>query len=358
MRSSAMSKASRGSGANGRSRREIGLHARRDLPFAPDPREAFDMALLRMRSFAPQPPGESAGADSAADVPAPLPAPAPPAASTAAPPAASGAVGPASATGTAIAPLPSVPGGTTAAPERAGAIASASGDARAAALASVRGDSRAESRPRSGEVTAPSGEPSVAAPSVAAPGVTPDATPSAAPSAAPSTTSGASPGATSGGAAAADLSAEGWPRVIAAMGLSGMPRQLAAHCAFGAYEGDTLVLELEAGSEHMNSPRFAERLRAALVAHTGVELALDIRLVEGTAAAPLETPARLDAARQASALDEARRALDEDPLVQALVAGVDGSLDPSSVRPLDPSLDAARDPPVGRGVDAHTGENA
>ncbi len=32
---------------------QIGQHARRDMPFAPDPREAFDMALLRMLAFAP-----------------------------------------------------------------------------------------------------------------------------------------------------------------------------------------------------------------------------------------------------------------------------------------------------------------
>ncbi len=33
---------------------QIGTHARRDMPFAPDPREAFDMALLRMNTFRPQ----------------------------------------------------------------------------------------------------------------------------------------------------------------------------------------------------------------------------------------------------------------------------------------------------------------
>ena len=33
---------------------QIGLHARRDMPYAPDTREAFDMALLRMQAFRPQ----------------------------------------------------------------------------------------------------------------------------------------------------------------------------------------------------------------------------------------------------------------------------------------------------------------
>jgi len=47
---------------------QIGTHARRDMPFAPDPREAFDMALLRMHAFAPQ--------GSVAPTPASAPAPA------------------------------------------------------------------------------------------------------------------------------------------------------------------------------------------------------------------------------------------------------------------------------------------
>ena len=34
---------------------QIGQHARRDMPYASDQREAFDMALLRMIAFAPQP---------------------------------------------------------------------------------------------------------------------------------------------------------------------------------------------------------------------------------------------------------------------------------------------------------------
>ena len=38
---------------------QIGLHARRDMPFAPDTREAFDMALLRMHTFSPQ--GDTSG---------------------------------------------------------------------------------------------------------------------------------------------------------------------------------------------------------------------------------------------------------------------------------------------------------
>ena len=125
-----------------------------------------------------------------------------------------------------------------------------------------------------------------------------------------------------------------------------MPRQLAAHCVLVSCEGGALVLGLEAGAEHMNSPRFAERLRTALVAWAGTELSLDVRVVDQA----LATPARLDAAREENALADARRAIDEDPLAQALVERVDGTLDTASVRALDPPSESS--------VDHHPGENA
>jgi len=44
---------------------QIGQHARRDMPYSSDQREAFDMALLRMIAFAPQPDGLSSSLASA-----------------------------------------------------------------------------------------------------------------------------------------------------------------------------------------------------------------------------------------------------------------------------------------------------
>ena len=48
---------------------QIGMHARRDMPFAPDQREAFDMALLRMHAFAPAGDVVSTGTVSSASAP-------------------------------------------------------------------------------------------------------------------------------------------------------------------------------------------------------------------------------------------------------------------------------------------------
>ena len=119
---------------------QIGLHARRDLPFAPDPREAFDMALLRMHGFAPQ-----------------TAVPAPPATADAAPPPslpAAGGDAPAAGASPVAARLD---GGDVAAPAAAGGVAagaageattaSAADEARAAALAATRGGAAADTAP-------------------------------------------------------------------------------------------------------------------------------------------------------------------------------------------------------------------
>ena len=51
---------------------QIGMHARRDMPFAPDQREAFDMALLRMHAFAPAGSGDVVSASSVPAASAPV----------------------------------------------------------------------------------------------------------------------------------------------------------------------------------------------------------------------------------------------------------------------------------------------
>jgi len=269
---------------------QIGLHARRDLPFAPDPREAFDMALLRMHAFAPQRAAETEAAPVMPSADRPDRAPTTPGIA---------AIDP----NTVLSPPAPPPGpNPTAAPEPSSTPVARSG-----------------STPPSESTT---GTPT---------------SPTAAPTAVVASSPERSPPAEASGAAT--LTPEGWSAVVEAAGLSGMPRQLAAHCALVSCEGDRLVLQLEAGAEHMNSPRFAERLRTALVAWAGRELALDVRVVDE----PLETPARRDAAREENALAEARRAIDEDPLVQVLVSDVDGALDPTSVRPREPASDTPDD---------------
>lgn len=285
---------------------QIGLHARRDMPFAPDPREAFEMALLRMRTFSPGRPEPSGEQTRQMKV-----------------------------------------DGDDAAPNVASAAAAAA--AAAAAVVKGQGQVRLETPETAVETDAESVVPrvdprvavmealqsspvdSVNGPVENGPVQTAAASPvavsaaSSAPTAAsPETTAAASLGATT------ELSVDDWPQVIEAMGLAGMPRQLASHCIPLSFENGKATLQLEAGSEHMNSPRFVERLQSGMSAWSGQSVTLEIQLVNQT----LETPARRDAMREQETADAARRSIDDDPIVKALVEGLEGKLDPSSVRPV------------------------
>jgi len=261
---------------------QIGLHARRDMPYVPDPREAFDMALLRMHTFAPH--------DGV-----PIPAVA----------------------GTATTPEKS---GNTQSPPARAVLPPASNTKPAPQLA-VRGSVSA------GAIDAV--KPTAAADiRVSADSV--DRGERAAPKAVVESGDKAS-----SGLPPQKLEPDDWPATIIRLGLSGMPRQLADHCLLSTHEQNVVNLQLAAESEHLNSPRFAARVQSALSEWLGVEIKLNIAIGSDM----LETPAKLKARSDADALDSARQAIDTDPVVKKLIAGVDGAIDPDSVKSISDSSD-------------------
>ena len=328
---------------------QIGLHARRDLPFSPDPREAFDMALLRMHAFAPDAAtglAAAPGADSRAD-----PSADPSADRSADRSADSSADSRADSRADASA-VASAIGGPVPAPKAdvetsvSGAV-SPGAAGRVSAAVGANGAKAGAGADAASSVKAGAGADVAARPGGRGAAASTDARAAALAAAGIGQTAGDE---TADGVAA--LTPAGWAGAIEAASLSGMPRQLAAHCVLLSCADGTLVLQLESGAEHLNSPRFAERLRTALVAWTGEELALDIRVVDQ----PLETPSRAAAEKTENALADARRSIDEDPIAQALIEQVDGTLDPASVRPLDPASDATLDEAIAPSPDSHPGE--
>jgi len=202
---------------------QILQHARRDLPYAPDPREAFDMALLRLHAFRPQ----RAGGEGAVSVSVSNAVVAPaPAAGVGAAPAAVPAVGPA--------PVPAV-------------------------------------------VPAP-----VAA-SAPVPVAAPAPAPAPAPVAAPVAASGAGIGAPGSLEA---IVPEAWSGIVEQLGLSGMPRQLATHSAIQGRDGTRLRLVLEAAQDHLAGPRFVDRVATALSTWAGETITLDVTLADGSVQTP------------------------------------------------------------------------
>ncbi len=93
---------------------------------------------------------------------------------------------------------------------------------------------------------------------------------------------------------------------------------------------DHFNLQLESASEHLNTPRFSERVQAALSQWLGRPVKLQIGLVEGE----LSTPSRIDDQVRADQMNAARVSIDQDPVVRQLIDRVDGAVDENSIAPL------------------------
>ncbi len=130
-------------------------------------------------------------------------------------------------------------------------------------------------------------------------------------------------------AAAGPIDPVQWSRVIGDLDLGGAARQLATHCALIEHRGNTLRFAVDA-----KVPRTApqvEKLAQALAKYLGSHVKLEFE--EGAAA--VESPAQTGERRSAEALDAARRALEEDPMVRELQSRFGATLHPESVRPTE-----------------------
>jgi len=264
---------------------QIGVHGRRDMPYAPDQRAALEMTLLRMLAFRPAGVGElestvtdklaAATPEKIETTSAPLPGNTPPGET------------PASAvSGDAVAPEHSV------SPARSELQAALHND-NGAALSS-------DSNPTEDvEPTTPAlNQPLQAGPKVSI-----------------------------------DWTAQNWSEIVSQLGLAGMPLQLASNSSLASLSNDTLTLSLGDEHEHLNSPRFSDRVREAISTARGVKTRLVVDLVS----TELNTPVVQQRKKDENALEQAQEAIRDDPLVKTLLQKVDGKVDEASVKPLDTS---------------------
>ena len=274
---------------------QIGTHARRDMPYAPDPREAFDMALLRMNTFRPQGAAISAPDSIQAE---------------------SGGVDAVTASS------PDVVSSAAAGSLPVRGEVSAGGALRAAALAAARGEA----------VPEPTSCPAVAAQAPAAQAPAAQAPAAQAPAAqapaaqAPAAQAPAAPSL----ADRNNIKAEDWRQIVSELDISGMPKQLASNCQLASVAADFFNLQLESASEHLNTTRFSERVQAALSQWLGRPVKLQIALVEGE----LSTPSRIEDQVRADQMSAARVSIGQDPVVRQLIDRVDGAVDENSIAPL------------------------
>ncbi|MEO8306890.1 MAG: DNA polymerase III subunit gamma/tau [Pseudomonadota bacterium] len=151
----------------------------------------------------------------------------------------------------------------------------------------------------------------------------------AAPRAAGTGPQGAAAVAPAPAAARLELNAANWLQIVGQLELSGMARQLAAHCAYGGRQGAVLKLLLDARSQSIRTRSNEEKLAAALTGYAGEPLRLQIELA---ADAPVTAARERD--READArLATARASLEEDPNIKALRDRMGATIFAESVRP-------------------------
>lgn len=204
---------------------EIALRGRRDLPLVPVARQGFQMTLLRMIAFRPQPVDETASTSIAAPASA-----------------VSGAAG-----------------------VRA-ALSASSSSARPPSDAPARSDSA----PARADVVKP--PPAAVVPETEREAVVPRDRPQQAQN-----------GPTG---AALTVDAATWPELVAALPVKGMPIQLAMHSVPASVSGNHITLLLPAAHQHLAADRFSDRLREALESHFGQQINLSVQLGEAAEASP------------------------------------------------------------------------
>jgi DNA polymerase-3 subunit gamma/tau len=129
--------------------------------------------------------------------------------------------------------------------------------------------------------------------------------------------------------AAWTLSVDQWAATVATLGLGGLARQLAAHCALLGQDGAVVRLALDPRHQHVRTPAAVERLAQSLSRHLGTSVRVEVEIVEP----PAETPAGAEERQAQENLVAARESLEADPTVRALKEKFGATLRPETVRP-------------------------
>lgn len=325
---------------------QIGMHARRDMPFAPDPREAFDMAMLRMLAFKPQGPSEST-------TPTPVPGNAAkvPVQAAASLTVASVASGPSGVSQAAIPTdvKPSTPPSADAAVLSTSATSASASEHNASAPSATTSENSASDHADSNtdNETNVSSIDDRMAQLDAALGRAPkkkvatepvrSSTTKASVSATAAIDAHIDKGANEQSSHKVDASAheplvldnDHWPEIIRKTKLAGLPLQLAMNSAVKSWDGGVLGIELPMAAQHLQKPATIQALGEQLSGLMGEA----VKVMVSATKSPIVTPTLLVQQAAQQAQKNAELSIQNDPLLAELLSRVDGEVTKNSVRP-------------------------
>ncbi|MBL6752574.1 MAG: DNA polymerase III subunit gamma/tau, partial [Nevskia sp.] len=126
--------------------------------------------------------------------------------------------------------------------------------------------------------------------------------------------------------------AQEWAQRIDAMGLDGMTRQLARHCAWVGESDGVARLALDPRAKHLLIEDRRGAIQRALSAHAGRTLAVEIAVLNSP---DLLSPVAADERRVIERQRAAEAAVDNDPTVRAFRESFGASVRPGSIHPLE-----------------------
>jgi len=127
----------------------------------------------------------------------------------------------------------------------------------------------------------------------------------------------------------ADL-AEHWQQLLPQLGLSGLLASIVSHSTLAAIDGDNWLLHLDPAQPPLSEAQ-QQRLLEALEKSHGKRISLKIERQT-----PAEqTPAQRNAAQKQERLQQAELAIQQEPLVQALIEQFAAVIEPGSIQPID-----------------------
>ena len=122
-----------------------------------------------------------------------------------------------------------------------------------------------------------------------------------------------------------------WAELVAALHLSGLPRELASNCIVKEASVTELQLELRPEHEQLRGERIVEKLKLALEAHCGRPVRLRISCTKLDQETPMDQQQRLAAERHSQAV----RSIEGDAGVQAICDTFAATIDKQRIRPID-----------------------
>ena len=130
-----------------------------------------------------------------------------------------------------------------------------------------------------------------------------------------------------------------WAEVVENIPVSGMPLQLARNCILHSASKDELHLHLDPEYETLAAPRWKERLCEKISVYAQGRVKLKVTIASAT---PDNTPAGVAKKAEQDRLEAARDSIAQDPVVADIVATFDAKVSTGSIKPVvDTDVDEA-----------------